>query len=282
MAKYQAREISVLPKLYLNAMPKSGIHALWLALLPTVRGTPHGGPWCGTYEGHGWLLEWAPKEKILQALGLLVPGLYYKAHAGYAPWLDEALDSLGVCQVFLYRDLRDVAVSQAYHVLSPDDKLADKQLHHTGKAEYQAIHEVEGLPGVIRAVIEGLGQWPGLFDRWVEYAPWLEAEWVLSIRYEDLIGDPIPTLSLVLRYLFGRAALLEGHKLVIDETDLGQAANQCLAVMSDTSMSPSFRKGGSGGWAEAFTPELVDLFKARGGDWLERLGYEADDSWGLP
>lgn len=280
-AMVEAREISILPKVYINAMPKSGLHALWLAILPTVRGTAHGGPWCGGYEGNGWLMDWGPKDQMIKAINLLMPGLYYKAHAGWAEWLDEALREKGCCKIFLYRDPRDVAVSQAYHCLSPDDPELDKKLFHPGKAEYQAINEREGLPGVLKAVLEGVGQWPGLFDRWVEYAPWLDQEWVLSLKYEDLIYNPLDTLSLMLRYLFGRAAWLEGHQLVIDEQDLGVAAKHCLSVMSDTDMSPSFRKGGSGGWQKAFTPELVDLTKALGGDWLIKLGYEQDHDWTL-
>ena len=183
--------------------------------------------------------------------------------------------------MFLYRDLRDVAVSQAFHCLSPDDPLADRKLWHPGKAEYRAINEAQGFEGVLRAVIEGLPHWPGLFERWAEYAPWLESEWVLAIKYEDLMGQPIETLSKVLKYLFGRAAALEGFALEIDEADLVVAAGNCLDVMRETGMSPSFREGKSGGWAQHFTPSLVASFKERAGTWLVDLGYEQDDGWGI-
>lgn len=278
----QAQQISVLPKLYINAMPKSGLHALWLACLPTVRGTPHGGPWAGGFGGNGWGLDWRPKEKIMLALDGLMPGLYYQGHTGHAEWLEQAMAERGICKIFLYRDPRDIAVSQAFHFLSPDDPEADRKLFHPGKGLFRELNEREGFEAVIRAGIEGLGPWPGLFDRWAQYAPWLDVPWVLSVRYEDLVGDSIPTLSLILRYLFGRAAALEGHKLIIDERDLGVAAQHCLSVMSDTDMSPSFRKGGSGGWVDHFTPGLVALMKERAGDWLIKLGYERDHGWGLP
>jgi len=278
----QAQQINVLPKVYISALPKSGLHALWLAILPTVRGTPHGGPWGGTFGGNGWLLDWLPKAKILKGLDGLIPGLYLKAHAGWAPWLAEAMQERGICHIFLYRDLRDVAISQAHHCLSPDDPESDKRLWHEGKAEYKALNEAEGFGAVLRAVLEGLGKWPGLFDRWAQYAPWLDEDWVLAIKYEDLVGQPIETLSLILRYLFGRAAHLEGHTLIIDEQDLRKAAHHCLRVMQSTDMSPSFRVGGSGHWQEHFDAELVDLFNGLGGgQWLIDLGYEQDLDWGM-
>lgn len=134
---------------------------------------------------------------------------------------------------------------------------------------------------VLSAVIEGLPPWPGLFERWELYAPWLDEEWVCSVRFED---DRKETAERVLSCGFERA--LEYAELGYDgppklEHGIFDAAvNEMVNASGWTQLSPTFREGKSGGWVEHFKEEHKDLFKKLDTEnWLVKLGYAENEDW---
>lgn len=266
------------PKGLLNGLPKSGLHALWLASLPVFSGSPEGRPWVGwDQDGSAWDGKIYNPDGYLDLVRTrLQPGQYLKTHCPYHPTIEQGLFEAGVALVLIYRDPRDILVSQAHHVLSPDD-MAGKRLHHPGKLGYKRL---ESFEAVMLACLEGLGPWPGLFPRWALFEPWLKVGWVLSIKYEDLICNGLDTISLLLRYLYGRTARAQGYTLTLLQADLEQAAEYAKGLLGHTEWSPTYRKGQPGEWQEVFTPKIRASFRAQGGDEvLIALGYEQDEQW---
>ena len=266
-------------KWYLNGFPKSGLHWVALMLEPVATLMPASNgllslPWSGMFRGNSWTTERMPLERWAYIVGLLQPGHSLYAHCGYSEEVSEYLRLLGVAHIFIYRDPRDVVVSQAYHVLADDDD----NFHHPDKELYREIKKRDGMEGVIRACIEGVDKYPGVMERWEQYAGWLGAEWVHKVRFEDMVRDSIAAASGILAYGLRHTAHIFGMKLAVDKKRFGQIARTMVAFGNMVHRSPTFRKGEVGDWREYFTPELIDLMKATDrNNWLERLKY--NDDW---
>jgi len=263
-------ELTRRPRIFLNGFPKSGLH---LAVLMARSVTPDPAierPWSGSFGWNAWSNEWMPLPHIMCNLRMLNDGQWLKGHMGYIPEVEQYLYWHGVAAGFIYRDFRDVLVSQSYHVIAEDDT----KFSHPDKDLYRAMGHEERL----LACLCGVQQFSGLFDRWALYAPWLNVPWVFKAKYEDMIGRPAEVAREFLAYVWDRTA--EGYPEIQKQVAIDDGyVEYVVENMQRKELSATFRKGGSGGWREEFTPKVKEEFKRRGGDWLIRLGYEEDDSW---
>jgi len=261
--------------LYMNGFPKSGLHmALLMARALVKKGaTPY--PWAGTFAYNAWSAEWTPIQKTMVTLRQLRDDTFIKGHAGYHPILEQYLYWHGVQMAFIYRDPRDVLISQSYHVISEDDE----KFYHPGKEVFREIEREQGHEDVIMACLTGIGPYSGLFDRWALYAPWLQVKWVHPIRFEDMKERPKETGEAFVRYIYDRMGKANGYKITIHDEAVDRIAGLMVEALGKKEHSVTFRKGKVGGWQAEFTPEIKAEFKERAGDWMQRLGYEEDNDW---
>lgn len=260
------------PKLFLNAMPKSGLHALVQACMPLMMPfAVHN--WLGSFGHHSFTLEWESIEYITAFLRVQRPGTFVMGHMGYRKDIFEAMEGAKITQVIAIRDLRDVAVSQMYHIKSTDES----KHRHDGRAHYAGMTDEE----LLIAIIEGVDIYAGLIDRWEAYAGWLEADppWTLILRYEQLVGNPLECIGTILRFVLGDAAGKQGMVTRISQKDYDNARAQMLMSMNRRDVKGNFRRGEPGEWREAFTPKVERVFKEHAGDWLIKLGYAEDKDW---
>ncbi len=263
------------PRYYLSGFPKAGLHLLTMLAMGVCR--PYvdtfRNMWAGTFHGNGWTNQWADQRFILYRIGQLPPGHYLQAHAGHFQELELMLRWAGVAHVFIVRDLRDVAVSQAHHITSPDDV----RHMHPGKKAYTFLG---GFNEVLAAVIEGLGPFPGVMERWELYAPWLDVEETLVVRYEEARADLEATARAVLEHGLAQIYPLQGEQLKVEASIFNEQIKGMLATGGNPTLSPTYRKARVGDWREEFTEDHKNLWKKYDPDsWLVRLGYEKDDSW---
>ena len=265
------------PKWYLNGFPKAGLHILEQMVLtmaiPPDPAFTHKRHWVGTFQFNSFTNQEVGLEEVLRKMSRLLPGTFFKGHSGWFRELDEFLFYSGVSHVFVYRDLRDVAVSQMHHVLSDNDVL----FSHPAKAAYRALGDYDK---VLKAVIEGLGPFPGVIDRWEMFAPWLEAEWVHKVTFEQLMENREQCARDMFEYALHRTVDIWDMGLKADPEQFEKTAKDMAAASIKTNMSPTFRSGKTGSWREAFNQENIDLFKRLDNGWLVKLGYEEDDNWG--
>ena len=268
------------PKFYLNGFPKAGLHWVGLMVMPLATQLPaydvvFDTSWTGTFKFNSWTTEWWELERWAYRSSLLQPGFFMHTHTGYTPEIEQFLRLLGVAHVFIYRDLRDVVVSQAHHIMSDDDE----RFVHPGKPFYRKLGSFEA---VIKACIEGIGPFPGIFERWELYAPWLDVDWVFKIAFDDLQNEPLETARRLIMYSASRVADIFDAELTLPYDSRTKLAAMMVLCGTLKHKSSTFRKGTSGGWREHFTPAIVDLFKqCDTNGWLKRLGYVRDDSWGV-
>jgi len=254
----------ILPPLYLNGFPKSGLHMadLMVGELYKPFMTKN---WLGT---NAWTNVKLNMDK-LSVLSLVKPGQYIKGHSGHSKELETMLTGLGFCVVLIYRDLRDVVVSQAYHILSDDENLK-----HPARELYP-----DNLQEVMKLVITGIYEYDGIFARWESFEPWLSKPWVFPIKYRDLRLQTNRVARDFLHYLVSMEMLQTGRR----EMQMNRiAVNQLIYDMVERTKhkSVTFRRGKPGQWHYEFTPEIRKLFKEYDKtDALIRLGFVKNRNW---
>jgi len=206
-------------------------------------------------------------EVALCRIGNLGLNQFIKSHAGYTYEVERFLYYLGTSHIFIYRDFRDVAVSQAHHIMSDDEE----RFLHPGRDAYQGMSFDE----VLEAVIVGVDKYPGVMARWKLYAPWLEVDWVHKIRFEDARNEPEAVAEDIIRYGFSRWQLGHLHEVVVNEDAVSAAIGAMVARGQQREQSLTFRKGNVGDWRQEFTERHKRLFQETDKNgWLVRLGYE--------
>lgn len=254
------------PKIIVNGFPKSGTHlAIRIAAHLAQKQEPK--HWIGTFAGHSWSDKWIPWPVVGSVMNGQPEGTWMMGHMGYDDTILEALNQNRQAMLFIYRDLRDVAVSQAYHIENADNKESG---FHPGKDLYMALPDHQAR---IQAVITGLGEWPGLFERWKYYEPWLKHSEVFPIRYEDMINDPGQVAMDVLNYVTLRST--DAMLPIVLQKNFSEAVDIAIKNMIDKGI-PGIRAGRVGDWRFEFTDETEDLFNQKAGGTLERLGHESD------
>ena len=271
----------VMPKYLVNGCPKHGLHLLAMMAEGAVNPTPDSiytdRNWVGTFGDFSFGLRWQNMERWFFIMSRLQQGHYYRGHVGYRQDISDFLRLGRVAHVFIYRDLRDVAVSQAHHVLRKEPG----RFNHIAKPMYWVLEASGGFDAVLSAIIKGVGPFPGVVQLWEAYAPWLEQDWVHHVRYEDAIDDLQGTASGILEYGIDQIT----RNIWEDRFSVeGRLFEQTAQIMANTAArketSPTYRHGVAGDWKEAFTSEHKALFKQQDrAGWLVRLGYEQDNDW---
>lgn len=182
--------------------------------------------------------------------------------------------------IYIYRDGRDVLTS-LYFYLTKSGKPQRNPV--AMMARRRRGHSVEGILGagdqgaqMLRLLEMEMEHPTGADSNWADHVrQWRGREDVAVVAYEDLLTDPVPTMS--------RAFAELGHQI---EPRLMEASVQLHDFSLRTGRKPgdsvesSFRRSGvSGGWREHFTPELARAFDDYAGDLLVDLGYEQDRTW---
>jgi len=276
----QGRDVT--PKYVLNGCPKHGLHLLVMLAEGVCNAMPasiyNANTWLGTYKHNSFTHHWQEVERLFFLLSRLQQGEYCKGHFGWRQDVNDFLHWSRMAHVFIVRDLRDVAVSQAFHVLTGDNKLR----HHPGKDMYRTIEDIDGFDGVLEAIITGIGPFPGISDLFDPYGPWLDEQWVHVIRFEEAIEDLESTAKGMLEY--GMRQFTEGiwqDRFIVEGALFEKAIRDMAGIARQKEASPTFRHGVAGDWQVYFKDHHVKLFKEYDrSEWLIQLGYEQNTNWG--
>lgn len=269
------------PRYLLNGFPKAGMHLLALMLSPVCSppeqaDMPWERPdWWGVLHNI-WTTQWRDDDRMRQQfwkLARLQPQQYIRAHVPYREDVAAHIDNCGISHVFVYRDPRDVAVSLAHHVINPDAV----NFRHSAKRLFMLM---DSFDDVLMATIRGIGPLAGVMERWAMYAPWLEQPRTLSVRYEGALINREETAKEILLYGLNRIQEVFEPIWKIDAEAFTRGVKLMAEASYDTDKSPTFRKGASGGWRDAFTADHIAAFKETDTDgWLVELGYEDEEDW---
>jgi len=177
------------------------------------------------------------------------------------------LTSAGRVNYFIYRDPRDMLVSQVFFA-------TDMHEEHGMHAYYKSLPDFSARLNVaITGIDRGGLKMVSVRQRYEGVFQWLDASRqknVMCIRFEDLINNRDVTLN---------AMLDEVEKTGYRIPTPREKALSVLADAINPKKSHTFRSGKTGGWSQHFTEEHKKLFKDVAGDLLVKLGYEQNNDW---
>ena len=252
------------PPIFGNSKPKSGSHLLLQILNGFTQIMPYKYVDAEpirtiTKEGRR-----KTKEEILGELENLPSGVigwgYVEATKENVSFLTEA----GRVNYFIYRDPRDLLVSQVFFA-------TDMYEEHGMHAYYNSLPNFGARLNVAIKGIDTDGlKMVSVKQRYEGVFQWLEQKNVMCIRFEDLINNRDATLN---------AMLDEVEKTSYKIPTPREKALSVLVEAIQPKKSHTFRSGKTGGWREFFTDEHKKLFRDVAGDLLVRLGYEKNNDW---
>jgi len=262
--RWRRFSFSEAPPIFGNAKPKSGSHLLLQVLGGFTQIMPYRYVDADpvrtiTKEGRR-----KTKEEMLDELRRVPQGVIGWGYVDATPENASFLTEAGRVNYFIYRDPRDMLVSQVFFATDMHEEHGMHDYYNSlpdfGERLKVAITGIDrdGLKMVsVRQRYEGVFQWLGQNN-------------VMCIRFEDLINNRDSTL-----------------KSMLDEVEktgyqIPTPREKALSVLVDAiqpKKSHTFRSGKTGGWKQQFTDEHKSLFKEVAGDLLVRLGYEENNDW---
>ncbi|MCK5558792.1 MAG: hypothetical protein KAJ01_10450 [Candidatus Hydrogenedentes bacterium] len=256
------RYIRYAKPVFLTSFPKAGMHLLdqmFSPLVELITGTPRlAAIWAASHEYSGWGPNRLSTDLIMKRLDMIEDFGFGAGHMAAVPEVMRRMKDDGWAVLFLYRDLRDVAVSEAYHVMNPA-----KAWLHPRKNDLARLpnHKMR-----IRAIIKGYDGWPPLRERWKPYAGWLQQDWICALPFRHLREAPKHSLVGILRYLTLRAG--RNYPAVLAES---------MILNAEINKGQTFRKGKAGGWEDEFDEDLRRLAERELGDWTKALGFDGGE-----
>ena len=174
------------------------------------------------------------------------------------------LTASGRVNYFIYRDPRDMLVSQVFFA-------TDMYEEHGMHAYYKSLPDFSARLKVAITGIDRDGlRMVSVKQRYEGVFQWLEQKNVMCVRFEDLINNRDVTLN---------AMLDEVEKTGYKIPTPREQAISILIEAIQPKKSRTFRSGKTGSWREHFTTEHKKLFKEVAGDLLVKLRYEKTNDW---
>ncbi len=264
MLRWKRLSFDEAPPIFGNSKPKSGSHLLLQVLAGFTQIMPYAYVEAEpvrtiTKDGRR-----RPKEEILAGLERIPRGVIGWGYVEASPENVGLLCRPDRVNYFIYRDPRDMLVSQVYFA-------TDMYEEHGMHAYYKSLPDFGArLKAAITGVDQDGAHMVSVEQRYEGVFQWLEQPHVLCIRFEDLINERERTLNSMLDQVEKT-----GYQIPTER-------EKALSILADTirpGKSRTFRSGKTGGWREHFTAEHKELFKEVAGDLLVRLGYERSNDW---
>ncbi len=264
MLRWRRLSFEQAPPLFGNSKPKSGSHLLLQVLSGLTRIIPYAYVDADPIRTITKTGRRRTADEILADLRGIPRGVIGWGYLEASPENAAFLCQPERVNYFIYRDPRDLLVSQVYFA-------TDMYEEHGMHAYYTSLPDFEAR---LRAAITGVDRdglkMVSVKQRYEGVFRWLEQPGVLCLRFEDFIHDRNATLCSMLDEVEKT-----GYKIPTPRPE-------CLAILGGAIQprkSRTFRSGKTGGWREHFTDDHKRLFKDVAGDLLVRLGYEPNNDW---
>ena len=262
--KWKRLSFTDAPPIFGNSKPKSGSHLLLQILNGFTQIMPYRYVNADpvrtiTYEGRR-----KTNEEILADLKCVPNGVIGWGYVDATPENASFLTSAGRVNYFIYRDPRDMLVSQVFFA-------TDMHEEHGMHAYYNSLPDFGARLNVAITGVDKDGlKMVSVKQRYEGVFQWLEQKNTMCIRFEDLINNRDATLMSMLDEVEKT-----GYKIPTPR----DKALPILVEAIQPKKSHTFRSGKTGGWTQHFTEGHKKLFKDVAGDLLVRLGYEKNNDW---
>ncbi len=237
-----------------NSFPKSGTHLLTQILEPL--GQVDFGNFISSTP------SFTMKEKSLnshvKAVRNLLQNEITPGHIFFSDVINRELLSRNVVHYFIYRNPRDIVVSEANY-------LANMNRWHKLHPFLKGLNNSsDRYDLVINGIDTNDFYWPDIGKRMARYNSWLSLDNVCSVRYEDLMGENRNTeLFRIVEFYKSRT----GGDFNIDEM-----VAKCSQAINP-SRSHTFHKGVNSDWRNHLSESNLDLFYSVAGEMCNDWGY---------
>ncbi len=259
------------PLVLCNSYPKSGTHLLYQILyslselskwddIVSVQAL------CGiinTYNHIRWKIGSAPDGSIV------------RSHLMYCDEIKEILREEQCKVIFIYRDLRDVALSHARWVTKESRIFLHNIYLQEENLDRQLMCSIKGIP-IGTPFGSNLSQ-PDIGQDFRRWKGWIEDPNTLAVKFEDLIGE---------RGGGSEQKRIEMVEKIVSYLGINLSPEQIKAQFASFVMNPreshTFLKGAKGrqgGWKNVFKEVHKEAFKKVAGELLIELGYESNLNW---
>lgn len=252
------------PPIFANSKPKSGSHLLLQVMNGFTQIMPYkyvdADP-IRTIKKDGGRRT---ADDIFTDLRSVPNGVISWGYVDATPENASFLTSDGRINFFIYRDPRDMLVSQVFFA-------TDMHGEHGMHDYYNSLPDFEARLNVAVTGIDRDGlKMVSVKQRYEGVFQWLKQKNTMCIRFEDLINNRDATLMSMLDEVEST-----GYKIPTPR----EKALPILVDAIQPKKSHTFRSGKTGGWTQHFSEENKKLFKDVAGDLLVQLGYEKDNNW---
>ena len=252
------------PPIFANSKPKSGSHLLLQVMNGFTQIMPYkyvdADP-VRTIKRDGGRRA---ADDILADLKSTSTGVIGWGYVDATPENASFLTSAGRVNYFIYRDPRDMLVSQVFFA-------TDMHEEHGMHDYYNSLPDFGARLNVAITGIDRDGlKMVSVKQRYEGVFQWLEQKNTMCIRFEELINNRDATLLKMLDEVEKT-----GYKIPTPR----EKALSVLVEAIQPKKSHTFRSGKTGGWRQHFTDEHKKLFKDVVGDLLVKLGYEENNDW---
>lgn len=178
-------------------------------------------------------------------------------HIAYHPGYADAIQATPTKVVFNMRDPRDVIVSELEMIRKHQRLGTIEHAWHNYKRFSDGIRVID-RPNPIAELIYIAS------IKWKNWIGWLDHEYTVPLKFEDLRLKPDETVAKLCAALKG-CNLPKTPGEMIRSTEVGRTPGKSV---------PTFRKGAVGDWKTYFTSKETDLAAGLLGPIMERLGYD--------
>lgn len=252
------------PPIFGNSKPKSGSHLLLQILNGFTQIMPYkyvDAEPIRTITKNG---NRRTSDEILHDLKTIPNGVIGWGYVDATNENASFLTSAGRVTFFIYRDPRDLLISQVFFA-------TDMHEEHGMHDFYNSLPNFnERLKVAITGIDKDNLHMVSVKQRYEGVFGWLEQKNVMCIRFEDLINKRDVTLNKMLDEVEKT-----GYKIPTSR----EKSLSVLIEAIQPKKSHTFRSGKTGGWKDYFTDEHKKLFKDVAGDLLVRLNYEENNAW---
>jgi hypothetical protein len=200
-------------------------------------------------------------DSILRQIGGIVPGECLGAHLYFNAAYAELIERQNVAHFFIYRDPRDVVVSEAHYLtyMNRWHRLHKYFANELRDDDERIMAAIVGIPGN--------AGYPDIGTRVKRYLSWIKQSHVFALKYEELNSESRRDLvASMVQFYAARAAV------PVEEPKVVELALEGIDPLN----SHTFNQGTSGKWRALFTDQHARAFELSCGGVMEELGYPCD------
>lgn len=182
--------------------------------------------------------------------------------------------------IYIVRDGRDTVLSHRFQTFIDAPQHLSRQdwrIRDDFARDAQPYFERRKSVFTERGLIQDVSNWARNVLETDELGRKLYGERYLSLRYEDLMANPMGELQRIWAFL-GVDANLDGLASAVD-AELNTNLDAAWQRKKAREIAEPLQKGKAGSWRDLFTERDKQLFKQFGNQVLVNWGYERDDSW---